>query len=269
MRPRPYIGITGFMDAAQVAEIINLIPLRSSHLIMAGVLVSDKTLRGLPHKKYPERYPAVENLKEIFRAFPRMLNLVHFNTHEPKKLFEDLQLAQRLAGPHCHGFQLNVVWPSPTAIAKYRATAPAGRQTVVLQCSALALLEVGANPRKLCVRLKEYEGLVDYVLIDPSGGTGTDFQVLPIIAYVRELFAEFPTLGVGIAGGLCGQNVSSQLDIPFRYFGRTGLSVDAEGKLRDPQTDKLNIDACRDYLQKVDTKADIVGRYTEFMDDKS
>jgi hypothetical protein len=257
MRPRPYIGITGFTDVAQVAGVLDLLPLRSNRLIMAGVLVSDKTLRGMPSRRYPQRYPhpVREKLPKIFLGNARLLNLVHFNTHEPSNLYQDLCLAQELAGPCCHGFQLNMAWPDPRQLGWYRERARFERKTIVLQCGPTALKEVNELPRKLAARLKEYSGLIDYVLIDPSGGTGTDFQVLSIVAYVRELFAEFPTLGVGIAGGLHGQNVVEQLDIPFRYFSRAGVSIDAEGKLRDPQTDKLSIEACREYLQRADTLA--------------
>ena len=112
---------------------------------------------------------------KIFRGYRNLLNLIHFNTKEPEKLFDDMCLAQDLAGPNCHGFQLNIAWPDKRVLERYKKYALFHHKTIVLQCGGNALREVG-SPFNLGLRLRDYEGLVDYVLVDPSGGLGKEFD---------------------------------------------------------------------------------------------
>jgi len=117
---KSYIGITGFMSRQEVQEAQDAIPPGSDRLLMVGVLVSSKTMRG-EGNKHPGRYPAIEKVRGIFTGHPQVLNLVHFNTKEPDFLEEHLRKVAMSSGPFFHGFQLNIAWPAPRMLEGYRS----------------------------------------------------------------------------------------------------------------------------------------------------
>jgi hypothetical protein len=82
--PQPYIGITGFVSAADIlcaaecAETVRTVV--PSHRLMAGVLVSWRGLAGIQHTS--RRYPRIETVDGILR---KLLHagcwpVVHYNT---------------------------------------------------------------------------------------------------------------------------------------------------------------------------------------------
>lgn len=238
MRPS-YIGVTGITSKDQ-AECI--IPSKHSAAIMIGVLVSSKTLRGETNK-YPNRYPKPQELGKIFGYWQNTLNLIHFNTKEPEKLLDDMCLAQDLAGPNCHGFQLNIVWPDRRVLGQYKRHAQFEHKIVVLQCGTEAMREFGNDAANIAKQVMKYEGLIDYVLIDPSGGVGKEFDVefaSECFTYLRDI----SSIGFGIAGGLEANNLD-RLRPLLRKF--PNFSIDAEGRLRNAE-DHLDIRKTQDYV---------------------
>ncbi len=243
MRPRPYIGITGFTKEQEVAEILDTLPpdWNPKRLVMVGVLASGKTIRGIPNK-WPKRYPEVKDLGSVFTSDSVALNLIHFNTKNPENLVEELCLAQSLAGQHCHGFQLNIAWPDKEALATYRIKR-GGETTIVLQCGGKALADVDHSPEKLREKVAEYRDLIDYVLVDPSGGLGKEFD-LELARGCFSSLSQIPDIGFGIAGGLSADNID-RLEPLLAEF--PNFSIDAEGRLRD-ENDNLNVPVSVDYL---------------------
>ncbi len=235
--PRPYIGITGFMNAQEVDTVLRAVPKDFARLVMIGVLMSNKTLYGVKNK-YPNRYPGLETLWNIFSNDERALNLIHFSTDHPDTLYSDLCRAQELAGPNCHGFQLNMRWPDPAVVERYRLKVPFRKKTIVLQCGAGAL-----SAKQLVDRLDQYYGLIDYVLLDESGGTGKEFDGEKLVDLVHCIKSTLPNVGVGVAGGLC----ASSVDRLSPLQGWVNISVDAEGKLRD-ENDNLMLREAVKYL---------------------
>ena len=207
MRAKPYIGITGFMSRGEVELALTALPHDSDLLVMVGVLASSKTLRGIPNK-WPRRYPGMGEIGGIFPGGRNTLNLIHFNTKDRDSLFTDMYNVQDRAGPYCHGLQLNVPWPEVDILARYRDHAALSRNTIVLQCGEKALDEVDRSPAKLVERVQKYEGLIDYVLIDPSGGLGKDFDEMFAHNCLLALSRDGPdSIGMGIAGGLHAGNI--------------------------------------------------------------
>jgi phosphoribosylanthranilate isomerase len=244
MRPKSYIGVTGFNHRDQIASVLSALPLGADQLVMIGVLVSSKTLRGETNK-YPARYPNPDQFRYIFQSHHRALNLLHFASDEPDKLIDDMFRAQEKAGQHCHGFQINAPWPQKRMLEGYKKTAFFDKKTVVLQCGPRAIQECGGSPEKIAQRARSYGDAIDYVLIDPSGGTGKGFA----IPFARRCFEELSGIehiGLGIAGGLSADNVD-RLRPLMRKFG--AFSVDAEGKLRTQPDDKFDLHAARLYVQ--------------------
>lgn len=251
MPPKPYIGITGFMSQEEVQNVLNAYPKDAQRRLMIGVLMSDKTLAGGVSSKYPGRYPTRDKMESIFVDDPRALNLVHFHTKTTGyAIVAELIIAKTAAGPHCHGFQLNMKWPDPRILADYHHASSLGtlpkQDIIVLQCGSGAMQAIGNSAQTLVNRVSDYWGLVDYVLIDPSGGKG-----LPLdLHFVHDCLCAFAEtrlgIGVCIAGGLCAQAISTLKDVAFLHQGN--FSIDAEGQLRDA-SDKLDLAAANQYTQ--------------------
>ena len=132
--------------------------------------------------KWPNRYPDPDKVAGIFPDHPLALNLVHYNTKTPEYLFDEMVAVTQIAGPNFHGFQLNIAWPDPEALKRYRNYFH--KVKIVLQVGQRAFLSVAESPEKLALKVKsEYTGLVDYVLLDPSGGLGKFFDPIYIAPY--------------------------------------------------------------------------------------
>lgn len=245
---RPYIGITGFMTRDEVDHVMNAADQHHSHKVMVGVLVSQKTVRG-EKNKWPNRYPAMRDLPYIFNDHHQALNLIHFNTKDQSTLAEQLMEVVQFAAPaglykvsKLHGFQLNLAWPDPKELQKFITTYEAitgarYNMAIVLQIGGHAFEMVDNDPKKLADKMLGYEGLVQYALLDPSGGLGKPFDTNKADAYLAELYARNLPMKLGVAGGLSAETMDLVVPLAIKY---PELSVDAEGRLRD-QNDKLDL----------------------------
>lgn len=195
----PYIGITGFMSREEVVHVLKTVPVDTGRLIMIGVLASQKTMQGIPNK-WPNRYPEALKISDIFPNDPRVLNLIHYNTKEQDTLGYQLLAITELGGENLNGLQLNMAWPSPDVIKAFRKVQPA--KQIVLQIGGHAFELVNHSPRQLAAKVAEYERIIDYVLLDPSGGYGRPLDPERIREYLYTLQAKNLDIGLGTAGGL-------------------------------------------------------------------
>ena len=251
MRPVPYIGITGFTTNEQVQRVVRAAEIpRFYPYLMIGVLVSENTLAGHP-AKWPKRNPAKEKIASIFEPFATTINLVHYHTTDQSTLVGQLVAMDTLAGDHCDGYQLNMPWPDPRLLEQYlsQAIARNKKRTIVLQCGRRALEKFGKNPRRIAEEVRtNYEGLVDYVLIDPSGGKGEEIDSHFAVDCLNELM-QIRNIGPGIAGGLSYESGYAKL-APIAQDIDENFSVDAEGRMRD-SNDDLDIDKCIGYVSEM------------------
>lgn len=233
---RPYVGVTGFMSRDEVEAVItnagfsNYLP---GGRLMVGVLLSDKTLyRGT--NKHPNIFPKVEDIANIFTDTSGLLNLLHYSTHSSgsDNLRGELFGALRAGGPNCNGFQLNIAWPDHVVLREVKHSHP--EITIVLQIGSKAFELVGNSPAGLVGRLREYVGVVDYILLDPSGGLGFSFDHDITLRYIEALVLSGldQSFGIGVAGGLHSGNLD-RLSLLMRIYPQ--LSFDAQGQLRDAE----------------------------------
>lgn len=210
---------------------------------MVGVLANSKTIKGIPNKRL-NRYPPPGEIGNIFQPHPLALNLIHYNTKERETLFDQMREVRSLAGPHCHGFQLNIAWPDPNVLT--RLAAQSQQTIIVLQIGSRAFEMVDRSPKKLAEKIaQEYTELVDYILLDPSGGYGKPFDPRATQVYLETLTSKNIRGGLGVAGGL-GPSTLNLLEPLVRGF--PDLSIDAEGKLRNKE-DRLDCELARNYVQ--------------------
>lgn len=237
MRQGPYLGITGFTDAAQVREALALVPSTSRRLVMVGVLASRRTCAGLPARN-PRRLPAVDEIPGIFLDHPLALNLVHYDTDEPATLGRQLVDLAARSGPNLHGFQINGIAPTRADLEEVRAARPGLR--IVLQI-LLGLL--ASSPREAVRLAQDTAGLVDDVLLDVSGGQGRPLDPQIVLPFLRAL--SDTGLGLGVAGGLSAANLQSLEPLLAEF---PDLSFDAETGLRDEE-DRLDLERVREYVE--------------------
>ncbi|HBI33792.1 MAG TPA: hypothetical protein DEA43_03200 [Candidatus Moranbacteria bacterium] len=241
---KPYIGVTGFMSRAEVDAVLTAIPAGAERLLMIGVLVSSKTMQGIPNK-WPKRYPSADQIAEIFPNHPLALNLVHFNTKDPNELFDQMMTVTQLCGENFHGFQLNIKWPNPYTLEKYKKEHP--EKIIVLQCGESALEEVSCDPIVLASVADNYKGTCEYLLVDPSGGLGKPLNPYKGMEYLHQLNLRISGMGFGIAGGLSPTTLEDLMGPIAKAFQYT--SIDAEGRLRD-SNDNLDVAVAKDFVSK-------------------
>jgi len=243
-----YIGVTGFMDRTEVEAVLSSLPEGFNRKVMIGMLVSGKTVKGIPNK-WPKRYPMLDMVGSVFMDHPNALNLVHYNTKEedPVKIVEELYMIEELAGPNFHGFQLNMVWPSPSMINLWLRNR--GSKTIVLQCGSRAMAEINNSPEQLVEKSKNYEGIADYLLLDPSGGLGQSFNYEHLLLYLDALHLARLNTRFGVAGGLSPETFEPLMIPILERF--PDVSIDAEGRLRTKE-DKLDTDIANKYISLAD-----------------
>ncbi len=242
MSTTPYIGVTGFMSRQQVEQALDGFPHSPFIKLMVGVLVSDKTLSGIPNS-YPNSFPHPDDIAEIFVDDPRVLNLVHYNTHNQRGLARQLDRLFETAGPNCHGVQLNITWPN-TEELKLLHQAWRDKQ-IVLQLGREAF-EAKQSPEVVAKYLGIFKHLIDYVLFDMSGGFGVEIDIdLATNCYSEYLKQGLNRyFGFGLAGGLDAEKV--QRLAPLLRVAHT-LSMDAQGRLRS--NDQLDLNKVAAYIQ--------------------
>ena len=101
--------------------------------------------------------------------------------------------------------------------------------------------ELVAQGGEAIVRALEPHGdAFSYALIDPSAGTGAEFDIKQATGIYTLLRAERPELQLGFAGGFSPENTEQRVRILTDATGNTDWCIDVEGKVRDPKTDNLD-----------------------------
>lgn len=252
---RPYIGVTGAATVQETRHLVkafeeNGLSSGTSHLPMAGFLVSFKTLNGLQvlNRRYPP-FGSLISLLEATEGYP--FNTIHYNTSQTSDLKD--QILRIFAGPVyqqglCRGLQLNITWPPVSEIESIKGSLPDLK--VIMQLSKKSMRgfdEEMLEPEQLAEKLIPYSQFIDYVLIDPSGGRGQPFYDTDILPYYFTLRQQFPGLSVGFAGGFTGVNVAKRCGMIIGQIGTENFSIDAEGGLRDKLTSRYGDDLYNPY----------------------
>lgn len=249
VEPVRYIGVTGFMTRRGVEVALSFAPKHTELKLMVGVLASSKTLSGQTNR-YPNRYPKVEDIIDIFTADERVLNLIHYSTDTLETLVEELEELVVLGGPNLHGFQLNIAWPDTKTLQRFRLKHPSLHLVLQIGGKAMRMVDDFEELRQRVGDYYDPQGFktIDTVLIDPSGGKGIPFSPYQARKYLFNLQG-FSGLGLGVAGGLGGPDTDHLLS-GLKDFTKS-VSVDAEGNLRTKDSwDALDMDRVREYLQK-------------------
>lgn len=257
-----YIGVTGFNEVSDVVGAAASIPKGNPRHLMVGILASVTTLQNRK-TKWPLRYPVPGEIATLFPDHTnKVLNLIHLHVPQSSDLLPWLYEAEIRGGRDLHGFQLNMTWPEVDPIKRWLESRQQRREKakepgkwqwmpvhdyMVLRCGNHALEMVHRNPSELAQRVGLYKGIIDYVLIDPSGGMGEPINPQFAIDCLTELHSrDLGEMKFAVAGGLSAETLPDLMGPILQKFPET--SFDAEGRLRDGQ-DNLEWSSVKSYLR--------------------
>lgn len=247
----PYVGVTDVPRADFVLRILDLFKddlLRIGRVFAPGVMMSRKTLHGLP-TKWASVFLPNDRIASAFVPHPLAMNVLHYADYDPtdpEDVVRDLSQAVFWGGDHLRALQLDMVWPHPQSLKAFLGERLRPIE-IILQVSPRALEKV-PTPELLALRLAEYEGLVSYILIDPSMGRGVGMNPEESLRTARIVRSALPSVQIVFAGGLSADTVS--LLQPF-FAEFPSLSVDAQAGLRPTRNalDPLDWDMTARYIE--------------------
>ncbi len=256
MTDKPYIGVTGPATVQETIDVCQAFDdagctMESDHIPMIGFLVSFRTLYGCGITN--KRYPQIDDIPELLKATDgNAFTMIHYNSRELRSLCTQVEhIFLRMYGLDiCRSVQLNIPWPPVDQVAGIKEGLPGIK--IVLQLSHKAI--EGLNGEQIADRVFQYKDLVSYVLIDPSGGRGIEFDLESSAFIYAWLRNRTPELKIGFAGGFTGLNVESRVNNLIEKIHTDDFCIDAEGGLRDKVSDQygddnLNIEKVREYIQ--------------------
>ncbi len=229
MKPRQYIGVTGITtldDAENMNESLE------GYFGMYGILMSRKRLS---ENKYDGRWADIRDIPDLMRNMPEnSLRTIHWcdNEFRPDLLEKVMNISKGL----CNAVQLNIAYPSPELLKQFKEKNPEVK--IIYQIERCTF----KDPRIMAQELEKYAPLVDYAIIDASGGEG-----IPIDKEVsRNIAVELEKLDLGIvfAGGLTAQKVIEISDLIKEF----NASIDAEGRLMNEER-KLDNTKVKEYIK--------------------
>lgn len=234
---KPYTGVTGVTQVDEAKFVVQafakerLAEIGSNRIGMIGILTSQRTLAS--RNLWTERYPSLAVTREIFAAtHGAAFNTLHYITYSPEDLSGQLSSLlnyKDLYADHlCEGVQLNISWPPLRELKETKNRFPDLK--IILQIGPRILSQTSTND--IVERLAAYEQLIQYVLIDPSGGRGTVFEPTSITPLYKQIKESFVNLGMVIAGGFDHKNVRGRLRLLSQAVGSTNFGIDAERGLR-------------------------------------
>jgi hypothetical protein len=226
----PYIGVTDFASHAQVLQAVACIPEHINRRLHVGVMMSYKTLNGIPTKTGWEKiWPDEKGLRAIFQPHPKVFNILHYADYDDPSftMASDLISALRKAGPHVQGLQLDMIWPQVQMIDVVKEAFP--NIEIILQAGKKALSQMEGVGRFLDDRLRSYLNCIDHVLIDWGMGTGAPMEVSSVLDFVRVAHKVLPYDRIAVAGGI-GPDTLQSLQEVFRLS--KSISTDMQGQMR-------------------------------------
>ncbi len=239
MNGKPYVGVTGPTKVEEVEAIVggfdnSNYSMTSLHIPMIGFLASYKTLNREPTQN--RRYPKITELSELINvAHKKTFTMIHYNSREQQTLAE--QLEKLFDGIYqdnlCRAVQLNIVYPDLYQLEVIKKRMP--DLQIVFQASRRVLEENSLET--ISQKIKKYESFIDYVLIDPSGGKGKEFDLEKSVQVYGELKEKIPKATIGFAGGFIGENVIPRVTTLMKTIHNSDFCIDAEGGLRDKISD--------------------------------
>lgn len=228
-------------EAVAMAEELRRDRKSPNRKVMVGVMTHPLALHPDVDDPYEVRkvFPAREQLAGGFTEDPDVLNTIHYadlyGPNAGQNVFENLELCVEYGREHLDAIQLDLTWPKPHEIKKFKEKNP--DIFIILQVGKFALKEVECDPQAVVDRLREYDDSIDFVLLDMSMGKGKGMEAGRLLPLLRIFRKELPYLGLAVAGGLGPDSVDLLKPIAEEF---PNVSIDAQGNIkRDAPKDAL------------------------------
>jgi len=239
-----YIGITGFKTQEEIVRCkVGSWSYSEGKgpIVMYGILTSKKSI-AYPLREGTRR-PSLENLSSVLEEIPfESLPTIHHCT-DNRHFSEELDIILSQDRIYDRGLvkamQINQRLPEISELEKIKKNY--SNLKIILQLEPEDL----ANPKHTGKIVNNYDGLADYVIIDPSRGVGITLDMHNSLDVLKEI--KINAMPV-IAGGLNPNNVREVINFFRKEYGHN-FCIDAEGKLRD-ESDTLDINKMQSYLKE-------------------
>lgn len=240
VKSRPYIGITDFAKSDQVLAMMTVLlrkkSAKSKHMLKAGVMMSRKTLSGASTKNaafYPKNEQVAGIFGTISAIYPSVYNCLHYEDPDYMTVYRDLLKAVGYAGPYLDALQLDIAWPNPAMISAF-LSAHCRPVEVILKIGKSAFESELNDPNRIVRSVAEYMEMpggpvIHRVMLDRSGKSFDPIKAGELLPHLRAISKEFPTLGLGVAGGLGPRTVDLVQPVLEEF---PDISVDARACLR-------------------------------------
>ena len=240
MRSHGYTGIIGVQTSEHIAAAHWQIVPESQRQLMVAARLRVKQ-EGIA-QGFDDLLPCVElpQIASLFRHFPGNLNLIHLSVDNPLdavQLDKVLFALRTRAIDNCDGFEIATPWPSVSMLESYRDAekewqdrTTGYRQTtrdpgVIVVRTPVTINGLYPDPQTIVDYVRAYVETVNTVVLD-FRSPGNELLAIDIArCYLKALYANRLSVGIGIAGGISAQNVS-QLASLVREF--EGLSYEAD-----------------------------------------
>jgi len=235
-----YIGITGFKTKEEIDACIEESSGKEP-MIMYGILTSPKNFSNIAREG--SRRPAFINLASLLEYVPKSaMPTIHHcsNNRQISSELDTLLIADDIYDRGlCKAIQINQRLPDVKEIKTFKKKYSDIK--IILQLEP----EDIADPKATGQIVNNYEGLVEYVIIDPSKGIGKELNVYDTLKVLNNL--KINAMPV-IAGGLSAENVGAVVKFFRKEYG-DGFCIDVEGKIRDVE-DKLSVEKMTSYIKE-------------------
>lgn len=235
---KTYIGVTGvtnLREAQILASTFNFhLSEASTHQGAIGYRVTSHLLEGVNNE--PFKFPDLQQLPLLLAQSPAtVLNSIHFQTDnraalatQVKKLFA---IGDIYRDELCQTLQLNVRWPDVSQVEEIKNAFP--ELQIILSLTPNILRR--RTREEITQKVGDYEELIDYIAIDPSGSKGKVFEASWVAPYYRVLKNDFPNKQIILAGGFNPTNVQLRLAQITHVLRSGDFGIDAESGLRDKE----------------------------------
>lgn len=258
-KPKPYVGVTGLITPTEVAQVATDfreagLSMKSGYIPALGFVVSNWRLDN--PMKAGWQCPAAADLPSLARQTVVLsaLPIIHYRTSNPRDIDEELSRLFSMDGMYekgyCRAVQLNVDWPPPDVMQRLATRWPAMLSVLRLSDTAMSSMSVEDVLR----RCTEYNSVIDYIFIDPSGGRGRSLELSKTIELMIALRETLPAKRLGVAGGFDGQAILAQVPVLKKAFS-DDFSLDAQGRLRTDRDNAINLVKAKRYI---DTAASVL-----------
>ncbi len=236
MQRPSYVGVCDVQSRSGAIELVEYFkeclfpfPVQNTKL-MIGLMMSRKTLRGIP-SKYTNVWLKNDEVGDVFVKDDCVINCVHYADYNDSTIIQDLEDVVKYGGPNLNAVQFDMVWPNTRMIRVFKDKFP--YLSLVLQVSKEAMFVSDNNPKSVANKLKDYGDSLDYVLFDRSGGRGIPIsydELEPYILAMQSINRNTFDANIALAGGLTPSNLQGFFNSFISLV--PNLSCDAEGGMR-------------------------------------